>query len=297
MHKKLIAAFTLTVLAMVAFAGNSILTRLALSPVSGEPQIDPYLFTTVRLVSGAGALLGLLLLRDRGSCRRLRFSGAGALALSVYGFCFTLAYLQLDTGLGALLLFAAVQFTMIGVATLRGERLTPASLLGVVIALIGTVVLLNPASNAPTPGSSAALMIAAGMAWGIYSLLGRSAADPLASTAGNFMATLPMTAGVWLVLQPTAHFTAYGLCLALLAGALTSGVGYAIWYRAVKALTATAAASVQLSVPLLAALGGLLFLNEALTLRLVIAGVIVLGGIALVLRTPAVDDAKTGTAE
>lgn len=267
---------TLTAVAMAAFAANSVLCRLALA----HTAIDPALFTLVRIVSGAATLWVLVLSAGRG--RRIGGSWQGALALLAYAACFSFAYVSLNAGIGALLLFAAVQATMILWGLLRGERLVPLQWIGLAGAMAGLVLLLAPGVSAPEP-AGAALMVVAGIAWGAYSLQGRGSADPLGANAGNFLRAAPPAALLALVAFGGGWDTA-GLAYAVLSGALASGVGYAIWYAALPGLTAARAASVQLSVPVITALGGVMLLGEPVTLRLAVASAAVLGGIALVLR-------------
>lgn len=267
----------LTALAMLAFAGNSLLCRLALK----HTAMDAVSFTVLRLLAGA-LVLGLLL-----RLRRPPLAPSGnwraATALFVYAAAFSYAYLHLDAGSGALLLFGAVQLSMGAVGLLRGERLGPLQSLGFLLAGGGLVVLLLPGASAP-PLGGALLMLLAGLAWGAYTLLGRQAGPALAATAGNFLRTLPLAGLLLLPLLGQLSWDGPGLAYALLSGALTSGIGYAIWYSALPGLGALQAASVQLSVPVLAALGGALLLGEAISLRLALVSVAVLGGIALVLR-------------
>ncbi|MFG0584101.1 EamA family transporter [Pseudomonas sp. zjy_9] len=266
----------LTALAMLAFAGNSLLCRLALR----ETAIDAASFTAVRLLAGACALWLLLQLRQNRQAPA--GSWAGAVALFTYAAAFSFAYLQLDTGVGALLLFGAVQLSMLLWGLLRGERLGLCASLGTALATAGLLALLLPGASAP-PLLAALLMLLAGVAWGAYSLLGRGQGNPLAVTAGNFLRATPLAVLLALAVLPQLNWDGPGLFYALLSGALTSGVGYAIWYSALPGLHASQAATVQLSVPILAALGGSLLLSEALTLRLLLSAVAVLGGIALVL--------------
>ncbi|MFH6598713.1 EamA family transporter [Ectopseudomonas khazarica] len=266
----------LTSLAMLAFAGNSLLCRLALR----ETAIDAASFTAVRLLAGACALWLLLQLRQNRQAPA--GSWAGAVALFTYAAAFSFAYLQLDTGVGALLLFGAVQLSMLLWGLLRGERLGLCASLGTALATAGLLALLLPGASAP-PLLAALLMLLAGIAWGAYSLLGRGQGNPLAVTAGNFLRATPLALLLALAVLPQLNWDGPGLFYALLSGALTSGVGYAIWYSALPGLHASQAATVQLSVPILAALGGSLLLSEALTLRLLLSAVAVLGGIALVL--------------
>jgi len=267
----------LITLAMLAFAGNSLLCRVALRDTS----IDPASFTALRLL--AGALVLWLLLRLRKSHSARAGSWAGAFALFLYAAAFSWAYVQLDAGAGALLLFAAVQLSMIAWGVFRGERLSPMQALGSALALAGLIGLLLPDADAPAL-TAALLMILSGAAWGAYSLLGRSTIDPLAATAGNFARAVPMAAVLCLVTLPALEWDLAGVIYALLSGGFTSGVGYALWYAVLPRLAATQAASIQLSVPLLTVLAGSLMLGEALTSRLLITGLAILGGIVLVLR-------------
>ncbi|WP_339516329.1 DMT family transporter [Pseudomonas sp. RL_15y_Pfl2_60] len=266
----------LTALAMLAFAGNSIVCRLALKAT----EIDAASFTSVRLVAGAITLL--VILRLKTTAQPLSGSWSGALALTTYAIAFSFAYINLDAGSGALLLFGAVQLSMIAWGFYRGERFSIATTLGLVLALVGLVALLLPGANTPAL-SSAMLMLLSGVAWGAYSLMGRGAADPLATTAGNFLRAVPMGLVISAVFISRLQWDAAGLGYAVLSGALTSGVGYAIWYSALRGLKSFQAATVQLSVPILTALAGSLLLGEALTLRLLLSSTAVLGGIAIVL--------------
>lgn len=267
----------LTALAMFAFAGNSLLCRLALK----DTAIDAASFTTVRLLSGA--LMLWLVVRLRGGGAR---SGAGnwlsALALFAYAAGFSFAYITLPAATGALLLFGAVQATMIGHGLWRGERLRRPQSVGLVAALGGLVGLLLPGLSAP-PLFGAAMMLGAGIAWGVYSLRGRVAGDATRVTAGNFLRAVPIAAALSVLLPGNMSLDRAGLVYAVTSGALASGLGYAIWYTALPALKAAKAATVQLSVPVLATLGGVVFLGEAVSLRLAAASIAILGGIALVI--------------
>jgi drug/metabolite transporter (DMT)-like permease len=268
----------LTLLAMLAFAGNSILTRLALSGA----QVDAAAFTAVRLVSGAGTLALLVRLRA-GDWQALRGGGRGsALALFGYAAPFTFAYLRIGAAVGALVLFGAVQLTMIGWAIAHGERPRPPVWAGLTLAAGGLVALMLPAAQRPDP-LGVALMVLAGAAWGAYSLLGRSAPDPLAANARAFLWSVPLALVLAAAAAPGAHLTGQGLLLAALSGSVTSALGYAIWYRALRGLSATQAAIVQLSVPVIAALAAALLLSERLTLRLALSAATVLGGVGLAL--------------
>ncbi|WP_339080000.1 DMT family transporter [Pseudomonas sp. TMP9] len=266
----------LTTLAMLAFAGNSLLCRLALR----DTEIDAASFTGLRLLAGAITLWLLLRLRKANNVNA--GSWPAATALFIYAAAFSFAYLNLEAGAGALILFGAVQLSMLAWGLYRGERLGLKGCSGLVMAFAGLLILLLPGANRP-PAAAALLMLLAGVAWGVYSLLGRGVKDPLAATAGNFLRTVPMALALSTLLFAQARWDMPGLIYALLSGALTSGVGYAIWYSALRGLHAFQAACVQLSVPILAALAGSLLLDEALSLRLLLSAAAVLGGIALVL--------------
>lgn len=270
--------FFLTLLAMIAFACNSLLCRLALK----HTGIDPASFTFIRVLSGALTLW--LITRMRGGTHGAGTAGSwlSALALFVYAAGFSYAYVSLPAATGALLLFGAVQATMIGYGLWAGERLGMRQVAGLVCAFSGLAGLLFPGISAPPlPGS--VLMLGAGVAWGIYSLRGRGAGDPTSVTAGNFLRAAPMAAALSVVALPWSALDRSGVWYALGSGALASGIGYAIWYAALRGLKATSAATVQLSVPVIAALGGIIFLGEAITLRLLIASIAILGGVALVI--------------
>jgi len=276
----------LTALALVAFAANSLLCRAALAPRT----IDAATFTSVRLVSGALALaLIVRVSRSRGDAahaagdaRKLHGSWLAATALFAYAITFSFAYLRIQAGVGALIAFGAVQVTMMSGAFFRGERLRALQWLGLALALGGLAWLTLPGASAPDP-LGAFLMALAGIAWGVYSLLGRGSANPLASTARNFLLTLPLTCAASALAYASWHTTPRGIVLATLSGAITSGVGYTIWYTALRGLSASTAAVAQLSVPILAGIGGVVFLGETPNARLVTAALLVLGGIALAL--------------
>jgi drug/metabolite transporter (DMT)-like permease len=268
------AAFTAA--AMIAFAGNSLLCRLALR----DTTIDAASFTAIRVASGALVLAVIVTLR-RGSPMRAG-SWLSALALFVYAIFFSFAYLTLPAGTGALVLFAAVQATMIGRAFAAGERFRPIQSFGLLVAVGGLVVLVLPGLGAPDP-LAAAMMALAGAAWGVYSLRGRGVADPLAATAGNFLRAVPFALLVALAASGSRSLDPAGVVWALASGALASGLGYAIWYAALPSLTASIAATVQLSVPPIAAALAVLLLGEPATLRLAAASLAVLGGIAVVI--------------
>lgn len=267
---------SLTALAMLAFAGNTLLCRLALK----ESAIDAASFTTVRLVSGAMALA--LIVRLHGDDVRMAGEWPAALALFLYAGAFSFAYISLPAGIGALLLFGAVQVTMVGYGLWHGERLRLRQALGLVAACGGLVGLLMPGVHSPSWKGSI-LMLVAGVAWGIYTLRGRRGGPPLPVTAGNFWRAGVLTLGLSAFQWRSASLDTAGLAYAVASGALTSGVGYAIWYAALPRLKATQAATVQLTVPVIAALGAIALLGESLTLRLVVASIVVLGGVLLVI--------------
>jgi len=266
----------LTSLAMIAFAGNSLLCRVALK----QTGIDAASFTTIRLASGA--LMLWLIVRTNRSTRAGRGNWRSAFALFAYAAGFSLAYVSLPAATGALLLFGAVQATMIGHGIWAGERLLRLQLAGLVLALGGLVGLLLPGLSAP-PLHGSLLMMGAGVAWGIYSLRGKGGGDPTKVTAGNFLRAIPFAAAMSVFMHDGASLDSAGVLYAIASGALASGMGYAIWYTALPALKATKAATVQLSVPVIAALGGIVFLGESVSLRLVLASAAILGGIALVI--------------
>lgn len=269
----------LTTLAMTAFAANSLLCRVALR----DTTIDAVTFTTVRLI--AGALMLWLIVALRSGKPGVAGSWYSALALFVYAIAFSWAYRSLSAAAGALLLFGAVQATMIAYGLWAGERLRGRQWVGLALALGGLAGLMLPGLSAP-PLTGALLMIAAGMAWGVYSLRGKGSGDPASATAGNFLRTVPITLALSLALIGDARWDQTGIWYAVASGAVASGIGYAIWFAALHGLKATSAATVQLSVPVIAAIGGILFLGESLTLRLALASVTILGGIALVISGP-----------
>jgi drug/metabolite transporter (DMT)-like permease len=259
--------------ALAAFAANSVLCRLALA----ANAIDPAGFTAVRLGSGAITLAMVAVLSGHA---RLAGSWGSAAALFSYAGAFSFAYTSLTAGTGALILFAAVQITMILGGWRAGERPRRAQWVGLALAFAGICFLLAPGLAAPAPGG-AALMTCAGAAWGVYSLRGRRVADPLAATADNFLRALPVGVVLALLLLPRLHLSSRGVFWAALSGSLTSGLGYVAWYAAVRRLSSTRAAVIQLAVPVLAASGGVILLGEPLTSRLLLAGSVVLGGVAL----------------
>ena len=266
----------LTVVTMMAFAANSLLCRMALRGA----HIDAANFTLIRLASGA--LILWLIVRLRGDRISEHGSWPSAFALFLYAAAFSFAYLTLPAATGSLLLFGAVQATMIGYGLWRGERFSIVQFAGLMLACMGLIGLMLPGLSAP-PLDGAILMLVAGVAWGVYSLRGRGIGNATASTAGNFSRALPFVAVLSLLMLSRSSLDAFGIGYAVASGALASGLGYAVWYSVLPALRATTAATVQLSVPVIAALAGGLLLDEAITLRLVLAAIAVLGGITLVI--------------
>jgi drug/metabolite transporter (DMT)-like permease len=268
----------LTGVAMLAFAANSLLCRLALEP----RLIDAASFTSARAISGA-ATLGLIMLMSRPSERSGRSADwRSVVTLFAYMVFFSFAYLSLSAGTGALILFGAVQLTMFIFALRRGEHLTLPSWAGLTMAILGLIYLVSPGVTAPDR-FGVFLMATAGIAWGLYSLLGRATVDPLAATATNFTYSVPLALIVSLLSLRDFNVSSHGLALAVASGALASGCGYVIWYAALPGLTATRAATVQLSVPVFAAFGGAALISEEITLRLLVASAATLGGVAVVL--------------
>lgn len=266
-----------TVLAMLAFAANSLLARAAL----GAGAADPAGYTVVRLVSGAIFLWLFLTWRNVGkSSGKLDGSWVSAAALFGYAIAFSIAYVRLGAATGALILFATVQLSMILWGLYKGERPQPLQIAGMAAAIFGIVYLLLPGVGSPDPLGTV-LMTLSGVAWAVYSLRGRGVSDPVAATAGNFICAaafcLPVLALGW----NSLHLTAPGLGLALASGMVASGLGYVIWYRALPGLDATVAAIVQLTVPIIATAGAILFLGEHMTLRFAFASTAVLGGVAV----------------
>ena len=274
--------------AICAFAANSILCRLALA----GGHIDALTFTSLRLLSGAVILTFILIAKSRRPI--IAIDPLATLALMVYALAFSISYLGLGAGVGALLLFGAVQVTMLSVGIFRGERLSQRAWFGFALAIAGLVAYLMPGKTS-APMYAVGAMLVAGCAWGMYSLRGAHVDDPVAATASNFLVAAPMTVALAFIVSEGWHITSEGVVLAAVSGAVTSGLGYVLWYYVVKKIPAFTAATVQLAVPIFAALGGVVILGEPLTARLVFASVTVLGGVALVVQgrqssvTPASD--------
>ncbi|MFT7046488.1 MAG: drug/metabolite transporter (DMT)-like permease [Celeribacter sp.] len=272
--------FWLTALAMAAFAANSVLTRVALTTGS-----DPFAFAALRVVSGATVLL--VLVRFRGAMPALNLAKRlpSVVALTAYMLGFSIAYLSLPSGGGALILFGSVQLSMFAGAVMLKDPVPVQRGLGGVLALGGLAYLLWPTEQAGFAVLATLAMIFAGIGWGVYSLIGRGSNDPLADTAYNFALAIVPTAVVWVFLQGT--LTLSGAVLGVIAGAITSGLGYALWYGVLPRLGASRAGVAQLSVPIIAMLGGFVFLGEAITIKFVIASTLVLGGIGVsMMRQP-----------
>jgi drug/metabolite transporter (DMT)-like permease len=267
----------LTAASLLAFAANSLLCRAALRP----GLVDPASFTSIRIASGAAMLYALALASRR--TWPAGGTGASALALFVYAAAFSFAYVRIDAGVGALLLFGTVQVTMAGWAALHGAPPRPLQLLGMVAALAGIAGLAAPRAAAPD-AIGCGLMVVAGVAWGVYSLRGRESRNPLATTAQNFLFAAPLAAVLGVAGASAAHVTPAGIALAASSGALASGAGYAAWYSVVPRLGATRAAAVQLTVPVIAGAGATLFLGEQLTSRIAVAGLAIIAGAALAIR-------------
>jgi drug/metabolite transporter (DMT)-like permease len=275
---KIVKTLIFTIVALIAFAANSVLCRMAL----GASSIDAASFTIIRLLSGALILAAILQIGGKKSSNSQNGSWFASVMLFAYAITFSFAYITLDTGTGALILFGAVQITMILVSLASGNRLHITEWLGMAIAFAGFVYLVLPSVTTPSIAGFL-LMTAAGIAWGIYTLRGRGSDNPLIDTAYNFLRTIPVILIVAIITIPYARYSTQGVVLAILSGAIASGIGYSIWYRALGGLTATQAAVVQLLVPVIAAIGGIVFVSEAITLRLMLSSLLILGGILLVI--------------
>ena len=273
---ELIKLVLLAALAMTAFAANSLLCRMALV----ETDIDPASFTFWRLTSGALMLTLLVVMRNQKPLQEGNM--ASAIALFVYAAGFSFAYVSMTTGAGALLLFGAVQVTMISWGLFKGERMSALQWGGFLLALIGLILLLLP--NAAVPQlSSALMMLAAGIAWGVYSLKGKGAKFPIEATAGNFIRATPLALVLLVIFWPGGEFHAEGMAYAVASGAIASALGYALWYSILVHIAAIKAATLQLSVPVLAVFAGWLFLDEPVTLRIILSSLAVIGGVAMVI--------------
>lgn len=273
--------FLLTALTMTAFAANSVLNRIGVATYGMQPMD----FAAIRV--GAGALMLWALVLPRHTARPALLTGgrmAGAAALALYMIGFSQAYISLDAGPGALILFGVLQVVIFGWAVIEGQAIPPLRWVGAGIALAGLFVLLWPTGSARLPVHGTVAMSLAAIGWAAYTLLGRTSPDALGATAGNFLLCVPLTTLAMLLAGPGPMPMA-GVATAVIAGAVTSGLGYALWYRVLPALPTTVAGIAQLSVPVLAVAAGVVILSEPLTLRLLLSGALVLGGIALSLKT------------
>ncbi|MCF6195692.1 MAG: DMT family transporter [Emcibacter sp.] len=268
----------LTTFALVAFAGNSVLCRLAL----GGDSIDAASFSSIRLLSGILMLALILALSRPKGKKRSTGSWSASFMLFLYATTFSFAYVSLDTGIGALILFGAVQITMIMISLIKGTRLHVSEWLGVILAFSGFIYLVMPGLTAPSL-TGFLLMATAGIAWGIYTVKGQASQNPVSDTTYNFLRTLPLVLILVMVTFPHARLSNAGILLAVLSGAVTSGIGYAVWYMALRDLSISKAAVVQLCVPIIAAAGGILFAHETIPQRMLLASVMILGGILMVI--------------
>ncbi|XQW85293.1 DMT family transporter [Thalassotalea piscium] len=278
-----IKVVSFTFVALVTFAANSVICRLAL----GGGSIDAASYTMIRLLAGVIALLILVKLGKKGKPHAKKGSWLGGITLFLYACTLSYAYISLDTATGALILFGAVQLSILLFSYFRGDKFHLLEWLGIIIAFVGFVYLVFPLMSQPSM-IGAVLMVVSGASWGMYTLVGQGSKRPLIDTCYNFVRTIPFVLILCLLTYDQLEFTNQGVLLAILSGAITSGVGYAIWYLVLPSLATTQAAVLQLTVPIIAALGGVIFVSEPITLRLFISSVFVLGGIALVIF------AKTG---
>ena len=267
----------LTTLALFSFAGNSVLCRYALK----DDIIDPSSFTAIRLASGAVFLLVLVSFKNRSTFDWRRGSWSSSFLLFLYAAAFSFSYVTLDTGTGALILFGSVQVTMVLMSLFKGKMLLPSEWIGLIVAFSGLAILLIPSATAPTV-SGFIFMAVSGISWGFYTLAGRHSAQPLADTANIFLRSLAFIVVLVFFNLGSAKITEDGIVLAVISGAITSGLGYAIWYSALAGLSLSQAAIFQLTVPMIAAFGGVIFSNEAITTQLAIASLLILGGVLVV---------------
>lgn len=277
MNNHIFKIFTLTCIALIAFAANSVLARLAL----GNNMIDASGFTSIRLLTGAIVLFTIIQFRKNKTKSSTKGSWFSGFMLFIYAIAFSYAYLSLDTGTGALILFGAVQITMILISIYNGNRLHFTEWLGVIIAFTGFIYLILPGVNTPST-IGFILMSLAGIAWGFYTIKGRASKNPSMDTAHNFIKTIPFVFVLLLITFDKENYSFEGIVLAIISGGITSGIGYTIWYMALKGLTSIQAAVVQLLVPVIAAFGGVLFIAETITQRLTIASLLILGGVLIV---------------
>ena len=278
-EQSFIKTFVYTSLALIAFAANSVICRMALK----NDAIDPGMFTSIRLGSGALVLIILVLLsKDNKKKIKSKGSWKSAAMLFMYAAAFSYAYVSLDTGIGALIIFGVVQITMISASLLSGYQMNRLEWMGILMALAGFLYLLLPGATAPSL-SGFLLMALSGIGWGIYSLRGKKSKKPLVDTAYNFLRALPFLLLISVFLYQESNYSSKGIFLALLSGVVTSGLGYTIWYLALNGLNGIQASIVQLLVPVLAAIGGVVFIGEPISLRLIVAATMILGGILLLI--------------
>lgn len=269
--------FILTALALIAFAANSVLCKYAL----GNNAIDAFSFTNIRLLSGAIVLFLLLKINKNNSQASSKGSWISSAMLFIYALCFSYAYRTLDTGTGALILFGAVQITIILQSIISGNKLRLFEWIGILISFFGFIYLISPGVTAPSL-IGFILMTISGVAWGIYTVKGQTSKNPLADTTYNFIKTLPFLIITYLIAMNNSYYSLQGILLAIVSGGITSGIGYTIWYMAIRKLTPVQTAVVQLLVPLIAAFGGVLFISEIISIRLVISSVLILGGVLII---------------
>ena len=267
-----------TILALMAFAANSVICRLALK----DGAIDPGMFTSIRLSSGAIVLIVLVFISKERRQEKSKGSWISAAMLFLYAAAFSYAYVLLETGIGALIVFGVVQITMIASSFISGYRMNGLEWLGILLALAGFLYLLLPGASAP-PLHGFILMTLSGIGWGIYSLRGENSKHPLVDTAYNFLRALPFLILLFYFLAQESNYSTKGILLALLSGIVTSGIGYTIWYAALKGLNSIQASIVQLLVPVLAAIGGVIFVGELISFRLMASSLMILGGILLLI--------------
>lgn len=276
-NNSLLKTIILTGLALIAFAANSVLCRLAL----GNEAIDASSFTVIRLLSGAIVLCLIIVTTQKNTAASTKGGWTASFMLFLYAITFSYAYISLDTGTGALILFGSVQITMILLSLVSGTRLHLAEWIGVALAFTGFFYLILPGVTAPST-TGFLLMATAGIAWGIYTLKGRGSKNPLMDTAYNFFRTIPLVILLVIATINNTNYSSEGILLAVVSGGITSGIGYTIWYIALGGLSSTQAAVLQLSVPVIAAFGGIIFVSEAIAFRLIISAIMVLGGILMV---------------
>ena len=269
--------FILTSLALIAFAANSVLCRLAL----GNNVIDATSFTIIRLLAGAIVLFCILIFSKEKTTTMSKGNLLSSVMLFLYAITFSFAYLSLDTGTGALILFGAVQITIIIHTILSGNKLRPLEWLGVIISFLGFIYLISPGVSSPSI-TGFILMTIAGISWGIYTIKGQTSKNPLMDTTYNFIKTLPFITILYIATMTKSNYSTEGILLAIISGAVTSGIGYTIWYMAIRGLSSIQSAVLQLLVPVIAAFGGVIFISEIITVRLTISSILILGGVLII---------------